>query len=135
MFGITTNQQFWKDKFSQTFATETWIFIFEFTLNTSEALIIKSIDYIFRNESFISYNAKIYATANEESQKMFEIYKKASNKHLTINQICDYEMTQQQESKKSNQLNKWNRRYDLKGIDLLVGYISCPFVFLNDKVE
>ena len=71
---------------------------------------------------------------NKESLKMFEIYKKASNKYLTINQICDYKKTQQ-EWKKANQLNKWNRRYDLDGVDLLVGYISCPFVFMNDKVQ
>ena len=72
--------------------------------------------------------------AGKESLKMFEIYKKASDKFLTISQICDYKMTQQ-EWKKSNQLNKWNRRNDLNGVNFLVGYISCPFVFMNDKVK
>ena len=134
VFGINTNQQFWQDKFSKTFATETWIFILEFTWNTSEALIIDSINDTFRNKSFITLNAKIYAMAGKESLKMFEIYKKASDKFLTISQICDYKMTQQ-EWKKSNQLNKWNRRYDLNGVNFLVGYISCPFVFMNDKVK
>ena len=135
VFGINTEQQqFWNDKFSKKSATETWIFIFDFTWNTREALIINSINDIFRNKFFISSNAKIYVMTNKESLKMFEIYKKASNKYLTINQICDYKKTQQ-EWKKANQLNKWNRRYDLDGVDLLVGYISCPFVFMNDKVQ
>ena len=101
VFGINTNQQFWQDKFSKTFATETWIFILEFTWNTSEALIIDSINDTFRNKSFITLNAKIYVLARKESLLMFEIYKKASLKYLTINLICNDNIIQQ-EWKKSN---------------------------------
>ena len=47
VFNVSSNQQNWKRKFLNTFVNETWIFIFEFQWNTTEDLIVTSINDFF----------------------------------------------------------------------------------------
>ena len=134
VFNVSSNQQNWKRKFLNTFVNETWIFIFEFQWNTTEDLIVTSMNDFFTNMEFISLDANVYVLARKESLLIFEIYKKALNSQLTISLLCNNDMTQQ-ELKKKNQLQKWNRRNDLTGVHFLVGYIPCAFIFVNNEVK
>ena len=59
MFNVSSNQQNWKRKFLNTFVNETWIFIFEFQWNTTEDLIVTSMNDFFTNMEFISLDANV----------------------------------------------------------------------------
>ena len=134
MYDVFLKQHVWKDKFLQTFSFETWIFIFEFQWTATQDFAVTSINGFFQNMFFMTSTSKVYALVKKESLFMFEAHKKAGEKNTRIDLLCNVEMPHQNLNRK-NQLKNWDQRNDLFGVNFLVGYISCPFIFINKEVK
>jgi hypothetical protein len=106
-----------------------WLFHFKFKTNSSDQIVLSTINEYFTRFRNINLRSQIYAWVTMEGEKrLFEVYRKMIGMNLIISELCRVEENNA-EIKNGNQI--WTRRKNLTGVNLKVAY--QPTSFLHEK--
>jgi len=123
---------------SKPFENESWLFKFQFQMDTLDQYAISSITDYFHNFHKIDLLSKIYAWAESTKEKrLFEVYRKSFEMNLTISELCQFEGKSSEKTSIKNGKQIWRRRNNLTGVHFKVAYLpSVGHLYeINNVIE